>query len=40
VAWSALHGVVMLNQAGRLAVGGQDDRLALLVGLLAAPAPG
>jgi AcrR family transcriptional regulator len=40
VAWSALHGVVTLNQAGRLAVGGQDDRLALLVGLLAAPAPG
>jgi AcrR family transcriptional regulator len=39
VAWSALHGVVTLNQAGRLAVGGQDDRLALLIGLLAAPAP-
>jgi AcrR family transcriptional regulator len=39
VAWSALHGVVTLNQAGRLAVGQQDDRLALLITLLAAPAP-
>lgn len=39
VAWSALHGVVTLNQAGRLALGGQDDRLALLIGLLAAPVP-
>jgi AcrR family transcriptional regulator len=37
VAWSALHGLVTLNRAGRLAAGQQDDRLALLIGLLAAP---
>lgn len=39
VAWSALHGLVTLNQAGRLSAGQQDARLALLVGLVTATAP-
>lgn len=32
VAWSALHGLVILNRDGRLSVGRQGERLAMLVG--------
>jgi hypothetical protein len=37
VAWSALHGLVTLNRAGRLTAGRQDDRLALLISILTVP---
>jgi hypothetical protein len=32
VGWSALHGLVILNRDGRLSVGRQEERLAMLVG--------